>query len=169
MNLILRLIWVVAAALLARRQDVMAASVLGLRVLPNDIDLNLHMTNARYFSVMDLGRVDLLIRSGVGREMLRRKWQAVLGASTVRFRRPLAPLQRYRLKTRILCWDERWMYIEHRIETPDGEMAASAVMQGAFLERGAIVPPAAVLAAVGSTHVSPPKPDHVATWRPQAL
>lgn len=169
MNLLLRLFWVLLTSALGRRRDFMALSELRLRVLPNDIDLNLHMTNARYFSVMDLGRVDLLVRSGLAREMMRRRWQAVLGASTIRFRRPLAPFQAYVLRSRVLCWDERWLYLEQRIETKSGEMAASAVVQGAFIHKGAIIPPAEILAALGETRTSPPPPEHVAAWRPQYL
>jgi len=169
MNLLFRLIGVLLKALSAPRQDVMASSVLTFRVLPSDIDFNLHLTNARYFSFMDLGRVDLLVRSGVAGLLIRRRWQPVLGASTVRFRRPLAPFQPFRLVSRVLCWDERWLYLEHRLETLAGEMAASAVMQGAFLERGAILPPAQVLAALGDARPSPPKPERVSAWQPQTL
>ncbi|MBV5336435.1 thioesterase family protein [bacterium] len=169
MNLLLRLIWVLLTSSLGRRRDFMASSVVTLRVLPNDIDLNLHMTNARYFSVMDLGRVDLLVRSGLGGLMLRNRWQAILGASTIRFRRPLAPLQRYRLTSRVLCWDDRWIYLDQRIETMDGTVAATAVMQGAFLSKGAILPPADVLAALGESRESPQQPDFVAAWRPQYM
>lgn len=169
MNLLLRLIWVLLTSAFARRQDFMAPSALDMRVLPNDIDLNMHMTNARYFSVMDLGRVDLLVRSGLARLMLRHRWQVVLGASTIRFRRPLAPLQRYRLKSRVLWWDDRWLYIEQRTEMLNGELAASAIMQGAFLSKGAILPPTEILAALGEQRESPAPPEHLAAWRPQFL
>lgn len=36
--------------------DLLDASVVGFRVWPTDLDINLHMTNARYLSVMDAGR-----------------------------------------------------------------------------------------------------------------
>ena len=168
MNLLFRLVLVIVAALLKRPLAPMEASRLTLRVLPNDIDLNLHMTNARYFSVMDLGRIDLLIRSGLAGTMLRNRRQAVLGASTVRFRRPLKPFQRYELTSRVLCWDDRWFFIEQRAETPQGT-AAVAVMQGAFIGKGGIVAPARMLAEAGLPHESPPMPDFVAAWHPQSL
>lgn len=168
MNLLFRVIWVMVAALLGRRLGVMEESRFGLRVLPTDLDLNIHMTNARYLSMMDLGRLDILIRTGLGRAMLRNRWQTVLGASTIRFRRPLRPFQRFEVVTRVLCWDERWVYIEHRIESATGT-AAVAVMQGAFLAKGRVIPPADVLTALGAPATSPPMPEHVAAWRPQTL
>lgn len=168
MNLLVRLILVLVSALLRPRLVPMEASRVAFRVLPTDLDLNMHMTNARYFSVMDLGRLDLVVRSGLGRPMLRNRWQAVLGASTIRFRRSLKPFQRYDVVTRVLCWDDRWFYIEQRAETPQGT-AAVAVMQGAFLGKGGIVPPADMLRAAGMAIDSPPVPDFVAAWRPQTL
>jgi len=169
MNLLFRLVLVIVSALLLRpRLAPMEESRVAFRVWPTDLDLNMHMTNARYFSVMDLGRTDLIIRSGLARTMLRNRWQAVLGASMVRFRRPLKPFQRYELVSRVLCWDDRWFFIEQRAETPEGT-AAVAVMQGAFIGKGGIVAPARMLAEAGMPHESPPMPDFVAAWRPQSL
>ncbi len=168
MNLLFRLVLVIVGALLRQRLAFMEESRIAFRVLPTDLDLNMHMTNARYFSVMDLGRTDLVIRSGLARTMLRNRWQAVLGASTVRFRRPLKPFQRYEMVSRVLCWDDRWFFIEQRAETPEGT-AAVAVMQGAFIGKGGIVAPARMLAEAGMPHESPPMPDFVAAWRPQSL
>ncbi|MCW2236638.1 thioesterase family protein [Azospirillum canadense] len=168
MNLLFRLIGVVVAALLGRPVGFLDGARLRFRVWPTDLDLNMHMTNARYFSVMDLGRADLMLRAGLGRAVLRNRWQPVLGAATVRFRRPLAPFQRFELVSRVLCWDEKYFFIEHRVETA-GSTAAMAVVQGAFLTRGAVVPPADVLAALGQDRDSPPIPDFITAWRAQPL
>ncbi|MBP2229262.1 thioesterase family protein [Azospirillum agricola] len=172
MNLIFRLVAVVAGALVAvlrgRRTGLLDEVPLRFRVWPTDLDLNMHMTNARYFSLMDLGRTDLVIRGGLGRAVLRNRWQPVVGAANVRFRRSLKPFQRFTLLTRVLCWDDKYIFIEHRMETASGT-AALAVVQGAFLARGRIVPPAEVMAAVGETGESPPMPESVAAWRGQPL
>jgi len=161
MNLILRLIGVIAAALLGRRVDFLGESRVRFRVWPTDLDLNIHMTNARYLSVMDLGRVDLLLRSGVARLMLRNRWQAVLGATTIRYRRPLKPFRSFNVTTRVLCWDEKWIYLEQRIES-DGRLAAVAVMQGIFRDTDGTVPPSRILAELGEERASPEFPASVA-------
>ena len=44
---------------------------LRLRVLPNDTDILRHVNNGIYLSLMDLGRMDLMIRSG--------RWQQLSG------------------------------------------------------------------------------------------
>lgn len=172
MNLIFRLLAVAAAAILSalrgRRAGLLEPSVLRFRVWPTDLDINLHMTNARYFSVMDLGRTDLMIRVGLRPAILRNRWQPVLGGATIRYRRSLRPFQRFTLASRVLCWDDRYIFIEHRMETRHG-LAALAVVQGAFVGAGGVIPPSKVLAELGSTAASPPVPDAVAALRGQSL
>ncbi|MCG5239690.1 thioesterase family protein [Azospirillum doebereinerae] len=172
MNLIFRLIAVTVMAVVAawrgRRIGFLDSGSLRFRVWPTDLDVNLHMTNARYFSLMDLGRTDLMVRVGLGRAILRNRWQPVLGAANIRFRRSLKPFQRFTLVSRVLCWDDKYIFIEHRMETDSGT-AALAVVQGAFVARGRVIPPSEVLAAVGAACDSPPMPDSVAAWRGQPL
>ena len=45
------------------------------------------MNNGRYLTLMDLGRADLVIRSGLWRAVLRHGWAPVVSAVKIRFRR----------------------------------------------------------------------------------
>lgn len=166
MNLIFRMARILLAALLGRRLGgPLAASVVRFRVLPNDLDINLHMNNGRYLTLMDLGRADLMIRTGLLGPMLRRRWMPVLGGASVRYRRPLGPFETFVLRTRVLCWDAKWLFIEHRVEKPDGHLACHAVVKGLFLAPGgARIPPSEILAVLGQDLVSPPMPAGVAAW-----
>ncbi|HBU98209.1 MAG TPA: thioesterase, partial [Thalassospira lucentensis] len=56
MNLIFRLIRVLILSLVRSRLDPLDPSVLHFRAWPFDLDINVHMTNSRYFALMDLGR-----------------------------------------------------------------------------------------------------------------
>lgn len=165
MTLWLRLLRILVAALVGRRIGLFDPSVLRSRVWPTDLDLNVHMNNARYLSLMDLGRTDLIIRTGLHKPMLRGRWQAVIGGATVRYRRPLAPFRRFTLTTRLLFWDDRWLYLEQRIATADGRTACVGLVKAVFLKDGARIPPAKTLAAVGETAPSPPVPEWIAAWR----
>ena len=40
-------------------------SRLAFRCLPTDIDFNVHLNNARYMMLADLGRIDLFVRAGL--------------------------------------------------------------------------------------------------------
>ena len=164
MNLILRLLYVLFRALRGPRLGPLDESVIPLRVLPNDLDTNLHLNNGRFLTLMDLGRVDLLVRLGVVREMRRRRWGGVVASATVRFRRPLNLFQRFHLHTRLLCWDDRWFYMEHRF-TRRGDTVAVAVVKARFMAAdGKKLAPAEVVAATEHAMDSPPMPPGVREW-----
>ena len=66
MNLWLRVLWVWLRAKFGAKLGMPSGtSCVELIVLPNDLDTNLHMNNGRYLTLMDLGRLDLFVRSGL--------------------------------------------------------------------------------------------------------
>jgi acyl-CoA thioesterase FadM len=142
-------LWNTLATGLAKpRLGVLDEGVLLLRVWPNDLDANVHMTNSRYLLAMDLGRWDFALRSGMARHMWRKRWFPALGSATLRFRRSLDPFQRYSLGTRLVAWDEKWCWFEQRFLVGD---ALHAVGRVKILFRGpnGNVPTAEFLAACG--------------------
>lgn len=164
MNLIFRLLYVLLGSLRRPRLGPLDESVIRLRVLPNDLDTNLHLNNGRFLTLMDLGRVDLLVRLGVVGEMRRRRWGGVVASATVRFRRPLKLFQRFELHSRLLCWDDRWFYMEQRF-VRGGEMAAVAIVKARFMAAdGRRVAPAEVVSATRHAMPSPPMPPGVREW-----
>ncbi|HYH80493.1 MAG TPA: acyl-CoA thioesterase [Longimicrobium sp.] len=164
MNLLFRLVWVALASLRRARLGTLDESTVRLSVLPGDLDLNGHMNNGRYLSLMDLGRVDLLIRLGIVRAMRVHRWSGVVASVAVSFRRALDPFARYELRSRLLCWDERWLFMEQRF-TRGGELAAYAVVKLQFSSRAGRLPPREVVKATGSALESPPVPQAVLEWQ----
>lgn len=154
MNLIFRLIWVVLTARLRGSMDVLNEGRFRLRCWPNDLDSNLHMNNGRYLTIMDLGRLDLILRSGLWSVMRTRKWYPVIGSAKITFRRSIEPFQVFDLTTRVIGWDDKWLYIEHRVERA-GKVMATAVVKGLFLGPEGKVPMAELVAAAGHEGVSP--------------
>lgn len=158
MTLALRYLYALVMSLLRPRMDLLDESRVRMRVWPWELDFNLHLNNGRYLSLMDLGRVDLLVRGGMGRLVLSRRWLPVLGAATMRFRRSLGPWQTFELATRLVGWDEKWVYLEQRFEA-DGQVAAQGYVQALFLGPRGKVPTAELLAALGRPgEVSPGLP-----------
>lgn len=164
MNLYLRLIKVVLAAIFGRPIESLGESAITLRVWPNDLDANLHMNNGRYLTLMDLGRFDLMIRGGLLRTVFRKRWMPVAAAATIRFRRSLDPFQRFRLTTRVLGWDAKNVIMEQVFETMDGHIAARALVRGVFRSSGGTVPTAEIAEAAGWSVQSPGLPERVTTW-----
>ncbi|MBN8911164.1 MAG: thioesterase family protein [Rhizobiales bacterium] len=163
MNLWLRLLWLLMTAPFRPRLSVPGdVSVLAFRVLPNDLDLSLHMNNGRYLTVMDLGRLDLLIRSGLAGAVWRNGWTPVANAALIRFRRELRAFTRYRLETRVLGWHEQAVLMEQTFVFADrdreGQVAARALIKGALYDRKTrrYVPVEDMMAAIGVSGASPP-------------
>lgn len=163
MNLLWRLWIVLIQSFFRRRLHALSESVLNLTVLPNDLDLNLHMNNGRYLSVMDLGRLDLLLRADLLPLLVKHRWQPLVGAVNIRYKQSLAPLKRYRLHTKIVAWDEKWFYIEQRFERRN-RLIASAHVKALFRSPKGNVTPDEVFGLL-KMNIDPPKmPERVRKW-----
>ncbi|HEY8566992.1 MAG TPA: acyl-CoA thioesterase [Beijerinckiaceae bacterium] len=156
MNLWLRLLWTILAAWRATKLNPLSdVSRLPFRVWPHDLDTSLHMNNGRYWTLMDLGRADVMLRSGLWRAVLKHKWVPVVSAGQIRFRRELRLGRAFRLETRISAWAESWVMMEHRIVATgrDGAdiLAAIALVRVGLYDRRAkaFVPVARMMAEIG--------------------
>ena len=134
------------------------------RVWPTDLDVNRHMNNGKYLSIMDLGRVDLMVRSGLHRAVRRAGMYPVVASQTIRYRRSLEPFQRFELRTRVVGWDERFLYVQQAF-VAGGEVKAAAVVKGLFLrESGGRVLPREVVALAGIDDDALELPGWVTDW-----
>ena len=164
MNLIFRLLCLLLTTRWRGRLGPLDESVLKLRVWPVDLDVNLHMNNGRYLSVMDLGRVDVILRTGLLLPLLRRRWAPLAGSATLRFRRSLGPFSRYELRSRILGWDDKWFFFDQRF-VRDGQLMAHGLAKALLRSRSGNVAPIDVLGAAGLPTESPPLSAAIIAWR----
>ncbi len=134
-----------------------------MHVWPNDIDLNLHLNNARYLSVMDYARTHMLARTGLLTHIVRSRWQPLVGAVWMTYRRSLPLFSAFRISSRLVCWDERWFYIEQTFTGCDG-LAAVGWVKGALRDKQGSVDPQSVLEHIAPGVVSPPLPEAIAQW-----
>ena len=140
MNLYLRLLLTLVRARLGTAISPLDVSRAAYRVWPHDLDLNLHMNNGRYATLMDLGRIDLMARAGVLARIARARLMPVVTSQHLTYRRSLAPFERFTIETRVLGWDERNVYLEQVFVRADGEVAARGLAQTLFLKGGRRVP-----------------------------
>jgi len=156
MNLIFRLLWMLISSRFGARRALLDEGRLTFRCLPTDLDMNIHMTNSRYASFMDLSRVELMIRNGGWARIRAAKLYPVLGSSSIRFRRPIRPFQKFDVTARVVSWDDRWIYMEHKLVMAGGELAALCVVKTTFLSKEGRVPTDKLVAIMGYTG---PRPD----------
>lgn len=157
MNLIFRLLYLLVAARRRSRLGVLDTGRVEMRVWPGDLDVLWHMNNGRYLTIMDLGRVDFLIRTGLLDQIRERKWFPVVAALSITYKRPLKLWQKFEMTTRIAGWDERWVYLQQEFHS-GGKLSAAALIKGTFRSAEGAVPMTAVVALSGFTGVSPQIP-----------
>ena len=162
---LLRLLKALLTSALRPRVDPFGTAAIHMRVWPNDLDLNVHVNSGRYLTFMDIGRVELLARMRLFRKVIRQGWRPINGGTMITFRRSLLLWERFTVRTRILCWDEKWFYFEHVIERRNGELAAIANARGLFRGPGGNVSPARVIELSGRHFDSPPLPQCIVLWR----
>jgi len=134
------------------------------RVLPTDLDINLHMNNGRYLSIADIARFEMLQRTGLWKMLMSRGWYPVVQSSTITHRLSLEPWQKFTIESRIMGFDEKSVYPEHRFVV-GGELAARLVLRGRFLKRsGGSVPLAEISEAVGVDVSQHSLPEWVGRW-----
>jgi len=159
----LRFARVVLASRFGPRLGFDSESVLGLRVWPGDIDVFAEVNNGRYLTLMDLGRIDLGLRSGFIHTLHRQRWGLTVGGASVRFRRRVPPFRKVRLRTKVVGYDERWFYFHQRIEE-DTTTCAAALVRVGITARGRLVPVSAVVEAAGLPDQRPELPAWVRAW-----
>lgn len=163
MNLYLRLLWTILKALRGPRIGPGEVIELRLCVLPTDLDLNGHMNNGRYLTMVDLALATVFIRSGFARLCFARKWRPMGGGSIVYFRRGLTVFQRFTLRFTLTAWDEHWSYCRFEF-VRDGQLHATGFVKGAAAGRGGLVRTAEVHAALGYDTAPPPMPADLRAW-----
>ncbi|MCZ2401631.1 acyl-CoA thioesterase [Paenarthrobacter sp. Z7-10] len=141
-----------------------AESTLPLRVLPTDIDLARHVNNGVYFSLMDLARLDLMVRSGTWAKMRRRGWSPVSNAQTIAFRKSLRLWQRFSIESKVVGFDSRVIYFEHRM-VADGEIYARAHVATRLVSKSGPVSNAEIFAEFGHPPADLMLPDWIHGWR----
>jgi len=135
MNLYLRLLILFIRAKWKPALKITDLSVLHFHVLPSDLDINMHMNNGRFNSIMDLGRVDIMLRSGLLKLIYRKGWQGVVGTIHTHFRRPLKCFQSYELHSQVVYWDNKWTWIEHKMYSQD-KLICHALVQTLIRGKG---------------------------------
>lgn len=119
-----------------------------MRARLTDIDIAMHINNGMYFSLFDLGRFELMVRSGAWDVIRKNKWTPVVQAETITFRKSIVLNQRFTQETRIIGMDERCIYFEQRM-VADGEIYAQATIATRMVSKKGPVSNQEIIAAVG--------------------
>ena len=165
MQPIFRFICVLISAWFSEPVPLLRVRRLRMCVLPNDLDFNLHMNNARGLAISDLGFVDFVLRLGLGKILPAKGWRPLFGGRLVRHRFGLRAFERFVVATRLICWDDKWFYFDQRLETSRG-VASIVLTKGLIYDRGTArtLGPSELLDILGLLTQSPEMPPEVRQW-----
>ncbi|KAH8693934.1 hypothetical protein BGW36DRAFT_384000 [Talaromyces proteolyticus] len=83
-----------------------------------DCDYNLHKSNSTFFSDVDINRTQLMC--SLFKHVISKSWLIskrnkpllmALGGTSCIFKREIKPLQKFEIWSRVLAWDEKWVYV----------------------------------------------------------
>ncbi len=130
---------------------------------PWDIDPWMELNNGRTLTLYDLGRVPLVVRTGLWRVLGENGWGLTVAGSSVRYRRRVRAFDRFETRSAFIGRDARFLYV-HQAMFRAGEALSSALFRGAVTGPGGIVPTDEVAAALGAPGHVAPLPAWAAAW-----
>lgn len=150
---------ILAALCRKKNFDITDESVLRYTVMPWDCDIKL-VSNDRYHAFMDLGRIDLILRFGWWRVILKNKWEPFVKTVDIRYRYPLRMFQRFTLRTRMMYWDKDYFWMEHSFERK-GRTVAVAISKNSAKSRKGVVTTSEALQLLNRNLQQPSCPEKV--------
>ena len=164
MNLYLRLLWTFLRTFRAASLRIGDTLERELRVWPNDLDLNGHMNNGRYLTVIDLLLIEYFVRTGFARVMLKAGWRPMSGGAFITYRKGLQPGQRYRVRFALVGADEKWNFMRFEFLRMDGTLCAAGYTKGAAVGRQGLIPNEQSYGRLGHPFVCGVVPEPVRHW-----
>lgn len=130
---------------------------------PWDLDLWNELNNGRTLTLYDMGRVPLACRLGLVALLKTRKWGMTVAGSSVRYRRRVRMFDRIEMRSRTVCWDERFVYLEQSMWVR-GEATSHILLRTAVTGKDGIVPTAQLAEVLGIPTSPPDIPEWIADW-----
>lgn len=159
----LRFIYVLIKSLASSRRGLMDDFELNFIALPFiDTDFSRLFTQT-YALYMGLARWNFVFNSEFKMVAVKKAWVPVTTAETTTYRKSVKALDRVRLVTRLLHWNDRRFYMEH-IFYVKNEVYAHTYVEGLVRGPGGHLKPGEVFKALGVMRESPTLPAKLQGW-----
>ena len=134
------------------------------RCRPWDLDMFMEMNNGRILTLFDLGRFDLALRTGLVDILKEKRWGLAVAGSSNRYRRRVHLFDKVTMKTNVVGYDERWIYIYQSMWVKR-QATSSGLLRTCVTEKGSAVDTKRVLEALNAGDWQPEVPEWVNEWR----
>lgn len=132
--------------------------------MPWDIDLWRELNNGRTLTIFDLGRIPLAGRVGLIGALKRNRWGLAIAGASVRYRRRITMFERIEMRSRLLSWDDKFVYVEQSMWKASGECANHILLRAAITGREGIIAPDRAVDEIGQNMTAPALPNWAAAW-----
>lgn len=139
------------------------------RIWPVDLDPWRELNNGRTLTLFDLGRIPLAQRMGLVQVLRQKRWGMTVAGNSTRYRKRLTLFQRVEMRSRLIGWDQRFLYIEQALWVGE-ECCSHMLLRGALIRlkpkagESKIVPSSEFAAVIGHHGADPVLPDWVQAW-----
>lgn len=132
--------------------------------LPSDIDLNIHINNGVYFSMMDLGRFDLIFRTNLLRVLKKERIYPLVASQMIRYNKSIPLFAKFSVLTKVVGWDDKFFFLQQKFQMKN-ETVALAIVKTRFKQskKGGISP-SDFVRLCGENLKSPKIPDWILQW-----
>lgn len=115
----------------------------------------LHMTNSRYLSFSDLGRVDLFSRAGLRKVLNKNRWRTEICGQTMTINRMLKAPKPFTLITQIQGWDDQFLVLGQTFMRNDRNHAGVVTLLAIHDKTGSPVAPQTLVDEISRGTQSP--------------
>lgn len=117
-----------------KKIDLLANHSRERRVRVLDCEAFTYMANSKYFYYMDLIRLELLFRSTLHEQTVKKRMYPVIGSQKIIYKKPLKRWTKFKISLRLEGWDDKWVYHKQVFEQ-NGEVAAIGFTKIAFWKK----------------------------------
>lgn len=118
---------------------------------PFECDFYFHKSNSTYFEELDISRGDLMTSIFQKLFLEAKRWPYVPVANVfTNYLKEIKPFQKYSVRSSILCWDSKWIYVMSKFSINNGKTLCSLSLTKYVLKDGRkTIPPKEALEYCG--------------------
>lgn len=158
----IRLLLALISARFKRKVEGTETICKSFRVWLTDIDVSV-TNHAAILTILETGRIDLMVRSNFFKVASKNKWFFPSQAISIQFYRPLKFFQKAQIYTRISYVDEKWIYVEQKIERK-GKIVAACIVKSTIKKGRETIPTSEIMRLLNIENLPRHKYDLIKTY-----
>ena len=113
--------------------------------------------------MMDISRLWMSEKTGLFSTIMKRRWFPIVNACAITYIRDIKPMQKFTVRTTLVGWDHKYIYIEQKFISKRG-LHAIAYIRGVFKSKQGIISIEELLKVSEYTGTPPELPQEIIHW-----